>query len=71
MMIAQDHAHCQESCLTCVKIPSLGVVAHTFDPSTQGAEGGGSIWVREQPGLQIKFQDSQWLEILTSLGSKL
>ena len=34
--------------------------AHTaFDPSTQEAEAGGSLWVRGQPGLQSEFQSSQ------------
>ena len=27
-------------------------MAHTFNPSTQEAEAGGSLWVRGQPGLQ-------------------
>ena len=31
---------------------------HTFDPSTQKAEQV-DLWVRGQPGLQSKFQDSQ------------
>jgi hypothetical protein len=35
-----------------------GVVAHTFNPSTQEAEAGGFL-VRGQPGLQSEFQDSQ------------
>ena len=28
------------------------IVVHTFNPSTQEAEAGGSLWVRGQPGLQ-------------------
>ena len=35
------------------------VVVHAFNPSTQEAETCGSLWVRGQPGLQSKFQDSQ------------
>jgi hypothetical protein len=35
------------------------MVAHAFNPSTQKAEAGGSLSVQNQPGLQIKFQDSQ------------
>jgi hypothetical protein len=30
------------------------VVAHTFNPSSQEAEAGGSLGVRGQPGLQIR-----------------
>lgn len=37
----------------------LGVVAHTFKPSTHNAEAGGSRWVWSQPGLQSEFQDIQ------------
>ena len=29
-----------------------GVVAHTYNPSTQEAEAGGSVQVRDWPGLQ-------------------
>jgi hypothetical protein len=36
----------------------LGVVAHTFNPSTWEAEAG-DFWVQGQPGLQSEFQDSQ------------
>jgi hypothetical protein len=36
----------------------LGVVAHTFSPSTQEAEAGGFL-SSSQPGLQSEFQDSQ------------
>jgi hypothetical protein len=36
----------------------LGVVAHTFNPSTWEAEAGGFL-VQVQPGLQSEFQDSQ------------
>jgi hypothetical protein len=35
------------------------VVVQAFDPSTQEAEAGRSLWVLSQPGLQCKFQDSQ------------
>jgi hypothetical protein len=35
-----------------------GVVAHTFNPSTQEAEAGGFL-SPGQPGLQSEFQDSQ------------
>ena len=37
----------------------MAVVAHTFNPSTQEAEAGGSLWVRGQPGRQSEFQDNQ------------
>ena len=37
----------------------LGIVAHNFNPITQVAEAGGSLWVPRQPGLQSEFQDSQ------------
>jgi len=33
-------------------------VAHTFNPTTWEAEAGGFLWVRGQPGLQSKFQES-------------
>ena len=32
---------------------------HTFNPSTQDVEAGGSLWVRGQHSLHSKFQDSQ------------
>ena len=35
------------------------VVAQTFNPSTQEAEAGRSLWVQSQPGLQSESQDSQ------------
>jgi len=35
------------------------VVAHTFNPRTGETKAGGSLWVRGQPDLQSKFQDSQ------------
>jgi len=41
------------------KCVSQAVVAHTFNPRTQGAEAGRALWVQGQPGLQSKFQDSQ------------
>jgi hypothetical protein len=34
-------------------------MAHTFNPSTQEAEAGRSLWVQGQPGLQSEFQDIQ------------
>jgi hypothetical protein len=34
-------------------------MTHTFKPSTQEADTGGSLWVQGQPGLQIEFQYSQ------------
>jgi hypothetical protein len=34
------------------------MVVHTFGPSTQGTEAGGSLG-SSQPSLQSKFQDSQ------------
>ena len=34
-------------------------MVHTFNPDTQQAEAGGSMWVQGQPGLQSEFQDSQ------------
>jgi len=39
--------------------PCQAVVTHSFNPSTGEAEAGGSLWVRGQPGLHLKFQDSQ------------
>jgi hypothetical protein len=30
-----------------------------FNPSTQEANAGGSLWVQDQPGLQSEFQDCQ------------
>jgi hypothetical protein len=35
------------------------VVTYPFNPSTQEAEAGRSLWVWGQPGLQSEFQDSQ------------
>ena len=35
------------------------VVVHPYNPSTQEAEAGESLWARDQPSLQNKFQDSQ------------
>ena len=35
------------------------VVVHVFNPSTQEAGAGRSLWVRDQSGLQGEFQDSQ------------
>ena len=36
-----------------------GMTTYTFNPSTQEAETGRSLWAWGQPGLQSKFQDSQ------------
>ena len=36
------------------------MVAQAFNPSTQEAEAGRSLWVLAQPGLQGESQDSQW-----------
>jgi hypothetical protein len=33
----------------------LGMVVHVFNPSTQKAEAGGSLWVWDQPGLDSEF----------------
>jgi hypothetical protein len=33
-------------------------VTHSFNPSTQEAGAGRSLWVLGQPGLQSEFQDS-------------
>ena len=35
------------------------VMEHAFNPSTQEAEAGRSLWVPGQPGLQSELQDSQ------------
>jgi hypothetical protein len=35
------------------------MVAHAFNSSTQKAQEGGFQWASGQPGLYIKFQDSQ------------
>lgn len=36
-----------------------GLVAHTFNPSTQEAEAGKSLQIPDQAGLQTELQDSQ------------
>jgi hypothetical protein len=36
-----------------------GLVVHTFNPRTQEAEAGRSLWVWGWPSLQSKNQDSQ------------
>jgi hypothetical protein len=36
-------------------------MVHTFNPSTQEAEVGGSLWVPGQPGLQREFLVSRSL----------
>ena len=38
---------------------SWSEVAHTFNPNTQKAETGGSLWVWGQPGQQSKFYNKQ------------
>jgi hypothetical protein len=38
---------------------TLVLVVLSFNPSTQEAEAGRSLWVQEQPGVQDEFQDSQ------------
>ena len=38
------------------------MVTHTFNPSTQEAETGRSLCIREQPGLQSKFTEKHCLE---------
>jgi hypothetical protein len=38
-----------------------GMVVHIFNPSAQEVEAGGSLWVRGQPSLQIKFQNREIL----------
>jgi hypothetical protein len=35
------------------------VVVHTFNPSTQEAETGGSLWVQGQPGLQSESRTAR------------
>jgi hypothetical protein len=40
-------------------VPQMGIVLHTFYPSTQEAEAGRSQEVQGQPGLHIEFQKSQ------------
>lgn len=37
----------------------MGIVIHTFNPSTQEAEVGIFLWVRGQPGLKSEFLYSQ------------
>ena len=46
-------------CLQNILPGKPGGVVHTFNPSTQEAEAGGSLWVQDQPGLHSEFQDSQ------------
>lgn len=44
---------------------SWAVVAHIFNLSTQKAEKGADLWVRDQPGIHSEFQGSQkYREIL-------
>ena len=57
MYINFDETNFQKLCKT--QGLSRVVVVHTFNPSTQEAEAGGSLGVRGQPGLQSEFQDSQ------------
>jgi hypothetical protein len=40
-------------------VSGWAVVAHAFNLSTWEAEVSGSLWVQGQPGLHIKFQNSQ------------
>jgi hypothetical protein len=48
------------SCLNSAKNKNIKlVVAHTFSPSTQEAQAGGSLWVGGQPSLQSQFQYRQ------------
>ena len=42
-----------------LKKKNLGVMAHTFNPSTREAEAGRVLSIQGQPGLQREFQDSQ------------
>ena len=34
-------------------------MVHSFNPTSQEAEAGRSLWVQNQPGLQSEFQGSQ------------
>ena len=36
------------------------MVLSAFNPRTQEAEAGGSLWVQGQPGLQSSLEDNQW-----------
>lgn len=47
--------HTTEGWIQCGESSTRGSQAHTFDPSTQAD---GSQWVRGQPGVWSKFQDS-------------
>ena len=57
---AHTHTHTHTHTNKKVNIKrGLGMVVKSFNPSTQEAEAGGSLWVQGQPGLQSEFQDSQ------------
>ena len=51
--LCSKHSYCPSALR--MGLGKLGVVAHTFNPSSQEAEAGGSLLVQGQPGLQSEF----------------
>ena len=46
------------------------MVAHSFDPNTQDAEAGRSLFIRDQPGLHAQFHNSQGYIVKAYLKNK-